>query len=242
VFLAVVSGNPRSAVEAYAKSHKFEWPIFVDENRETEKPLGFTISLQNIYQCFIVDPAGKVRRAPGEDRAIADEINKVLPQAKFVLDGIAVPEKLKSLARDLELGQYDPAIGDLAALAQKSPKDEILQAMLDRFKPIAESGLERAKTLEGEGKKFAAYLEYARVASWFKRTDFEKPATAGMAALKKEKEVQDELAARQMLDHARSLLSSSKKSDRDGAPVLLAAIQKKYPNTEAAKEAARLAK
>ena len=94
VFLAVISGNPRSAVEQYAKSHKFEWPILVDENRETEKSLGFTISLQHIYECFIVDPAGKVRRAAGEDKAIADEINKLLPQARMLFDGIAIPEKL----------------------------------------------------------------------------------------------------------------------------------------------------
>jgi len=242
VFLAVISGNPRSVVEQYAKSHKFEWPIFVDEFRETEKAMGFTISLQNIYECFIVDPAGKVRRASGEDKAIAEEINKLLPQAKLTFDGIAVPEKLKALARDLELGQYDPALGDLVALAQKSPKDETLQAMVDRFKSIAEAGLERARSLEGEGRKYAAYVEYAKVASWFKKTEFEKTATAAAAALKKDKEVQDEIAARQMLDQAKALLASAKKADKETAPSILGSLQKKYPTTEAAREAAKLAK
>lgn len=235
-----MSGNPRSAVEQYAKSNKFEWPIFVDENRETEKPLGFTISLQNIYQCFIIDPAGKLHRAPSEDKAIADEINKYLPDAKMVFDGIKIPDKLKTLARDLELGQFDPAIGELAAVAQKSPKDESIQAMYEKVKPIAESGLERAKALEGEGRKYAAYVEYAKVAAWFKKTDYEKTATAALTPLKKDKEVQDEIAARQMLDQAKALLSSSKKADKESAPAVLAALQKKYPNTEAAKEAAKL--
>ena len=213
----------------------------MDENHETEKPFGFTISLQNIYQCFIIDPAGKLHRgAPSEDKAIADEINKYLPEAKMFFDGIKIPDKLKSLARDLELGQYDPGVGDLAALALKAPKDEAIQAMYEKFKPMAESGLERGKALELEGKKYAAVVEYAKVAAWFKKTDYEKTATAALTTLKKDKDVQDEINAKQMLDQAKALLSSSKKGDKESAPALLAALQKKYPNTEAAKEAAKL--
>jgi len=243
VFLGVNSGNPRSVVEDYAKSNKFEWPIFVDDQRETERPFGFTISLQNIYQCFVIDPAGKLHPSPGEDKAIADAVNKYLPEAKMFFDGITIPEKLKPLARDLELGQYEPGIAELAALAAKSPKDvqEAAQAMYEKFKPMAESGLERAKAFEGEGKKYAAYAEYAKVAAWFKKTEYEKTATAALAILKKDKEVQEEVAAKQMLDQAKSLLSSSKKGDKESAPALLAVLQKKYPNTEAAKEAAKLA-
>ncbi len=242
VFLAVNSGNPRNIVEQYAKSNKFEWPIWVDDQRETEKPLGFTISLQNIYQCYIIEPSGRLRNGPAEDKAIADEVNKLLPQAKMVFDGITVPEKLKAIARDLELGQYDPGLGQLAGLAQKGPKDiqETAQAMYDKLKPLAEQGLERAKAAEGEGKKYAAYVEYARVAAWFKGTEYEKTAAAAMAPLKKDKEVQEELAAKAMLDQAKALLASSKKADKESAPALLAALQKKYPNSEAAKEAAKL--
>lgn len=243
MFLGIISGNPRSVVEDYAKSNKFEWPIFVDDQRETEKPFGFTISLQNIYQCFIIDPSGKLRPSPADDKTLADAVNKLLPEAKMFFDGITIPEKLKPLARDLELGQYEPGIAELAALAAKSPKDvqEAAQAMYEKFKPMAESGLERAKGFEGEGKKYAAYAEYAKVAAWFKKTDYEKTATAALAILKKEKEVQEEVAAKQMLDQARSLLSSGKKGDKESAPALLAVLQKKYPNTEAAREAAKLA-
>jgi len=242
VFLAVNSGNPKTVVEQYAKSNKFEWPIWVDDQRETEKPFGFTISLQNIYQCVLIDPSGKIHRIPAEDKGIADEVNKYLPQAKMVFDGIAVPEKLKAIARDLELGQYDPGLAQLASLAQKGPKDvlESAQAMYEKLKPLADQGLERAKAFEGEGKKYLAYAEYAKVAAWFKGTEYEKTATAAMAPLKKDKEVQDELAAKAMLDQAKTLMASSKKADKESAPALLAALQKKYPNSEAAKEAAKL--
>jgi len=242
VFLAVNSGNPKNVVEQHAKSNKFEWPIWVDDQRETEKPFNFTISLQNIYQCMLIDPAGKVHRIGADDKAIADEVNKYLPEAKMVFDGITVPEKLKAIARDLELGQYDPGLGQLVGLAQKGPKDiqETAQAMYDKLKPLAEQGLERAKAAEGEGKKYHAYVEYARVAAWFKGTEYEKTATAALAPLKKDKEVQEELAAKEMLDQAKALLASSKKADKDSAPAVLAALQKKYPNSEAAKEAAKL--
>ena len=174
---------------------------------------------------------------------MADEINKYLPEAKFLFDGVTIPEKLKPLARDLELGLYDPAVAELAAAAQKSSKDQpTAQAMYDKFKPLAEGGLERAKAFDQEGKKYAAYLEYAKVAAWFRKTDYEKTASAALTALKKDKSVQEELAAKQMLYQARGLLASSKKAEKESAPALLAALQKKYPNTEAAKEAAKLAK
>ncbi len=243
VFIAVNSGNPRSVVEEYAKSNKMEWPIWVDEQRETEKPFGFKISLQNIYQWTIIDPEGRLHRAPFDEKAIAEDVDKYLATAKMTFDGISVPEKLKPMARELELGQYDPNLADLAGLAAKGPKDlqPAAQAMYEKLKPLAESGLEKAKSLEAEGKKYLAYVEYARVAAWFRRTEYEKTATAAMAGLKKDKEVQDEIAAKGLLDQARSLMSSSKRADKESAPALLAMLQKKYPATEAAKEAAKLA-
>ena len=236
--------NPKNVSEGYAKSNKFEWPILVDETGETQKQLGFKISLQNIYQWRIIDANGTMHVAPMEAKGLSDEISKYLADAKPIFAGITIPEKLKAIARDIEFGQFDPAIADLSALAQKAPKDlqEAAQAMYEKVKPMAESGLERAKAFETDGKKYAAYVEYARVAAWFKKTEYEKTATAAVATLKKDKEVQDELAARQMLDQAKALLASSKKSDKESAPGVLAALQKKYPNTEAAKEAAKLAK
>jgi hypothetical protein len=179
--------------------------------------------------------------APMEARGLTEEINKYLADAKPLFAGITIPEKLKAVARDIEMGQYE-AIGDLAALAQKAPKDlqDAAAAMYEKVKPMAETGLERAKAFEADGKKYSAYVEYGKVAAWFKKTDYEKTASAALAVLSKDKDVKDELAAKQMLDQAKSLLASSKKSDKESAPPILAALQKKYPATEAAKEGAKL--
>jgi hypothetical protein len=211
---------------------------------ETQKSLGFKISLQNIYQWRIIDPNGAMHNAPTEPKPLADEIAKYLADVKLTFAGITIPEKLKPIARDIEFGLYDPAVGDLAALVQKGSKDlqEAAAAMYEKVKPMAESGLERAKAYEGDGKKYLAYVEYGKVAAGFKKTDYEKTASAAIALLAKDKEVKDELAAKQMLDQAKALLASNKKAEREAAPGVLAALQKKYPNSEAAKEAAKLGK
>ncbi len=242
VFIAVNSGNPKSAVEGYAKSTKFEWPILVDESGETEKSLNIQISLQNIYQWRLVTPDGRLTITGPDPRKVREDVNRELPGAKMFFDGVAVPAKLKPLAQEIEMGNYDPAVGEIALAAQKGGKDiqEGARAMFDKLKPMAEGGLERAKAFEGEGKKYAATLEYARVAAWFRKTDYEKTATAALAELKKDKTVQEELSAKQLLDQAKGLLATGKKADKPSALGILQALQKKYPDSEARKEADRL--
>lgn len=235
VFIAVNSGNSKAAVEGYAKGNKFEWPILVDEQNQTEKQFGFSISLQNIYQWILITPAGKPGPIPFETAGIKAAVDRHLPDAKFTFDGLTIPAKLKPLAAELELGIYEPGIAELA-----KAKDATAQAMYAKLQPLADKGLESAKALETEGRKGAAYFEYARVAAWFRRTDYEKTATAAMALLKKEKPVQDEIAARGLLDQAKALLATGKKPDAATAQAVLAALQKKYPETDAAKSAAKL--
>ena len=239
VFIAVNSGTSKSEVEGYAKETKFEWPILVDEANETEKAYGLQISLQNIYQWVIVDPEGKRRNAGSDAKRVEQMVKDLLPQAKMLFDGITVPEKLKPLARDIEMGIYDPAVGEISSLSQKGSKDlqEAAKAMFEKLKPMAEGGIERAKAASG----WEAYKEYERVAAWFRKTDYEKTATAAMTELKKDKAIKDELAARQLLDQGRTLLASSKKAEKAQAQGVLQACAKKYPETEAGKEAARLA-
>jgi hypothetical protein len=235
VFIAVNSGNPKSAVEGYAKSTKFEWPILVDEAGETERAFGTKISLQNIYQWFLVDPEGRSSPAGFDVTAIKAKIDGMLPQAKWFFDGVAVPAKLKPLAQEIEMGQYDPAVSILAA-----SRDEAAKALYEKLRPLAEAMLEKAKAAEGEGRNFAAWTEYARLAAWFRKTDYEKTATAAMAELKKDKGVQEELSAKQLLDQAKALLATGRKPDRANAVGLLEALRKKHPSTEAKKEADRL--
>lgn len=189
---------------------------------------------------MIVDPDGRASPA-GDPEA---SIQRLLPSAKWTFDGIAVPDKLKALARDLELGLYEPGIADLAAVAAKATKElgEAAKAMYAKFTPLAEGGLERGKAAQAEMKPWAAYTEFERVAAWFKKTDFEKQATAALAELKKDKTVKDELAARQLLEQARGLLNSGRKAEAAQAQGLLQALQKKYPATEAAKEAGKQAR
>lgn len=191
----------------------------------------------------MISPDGKLHPASSAEERAKALVDQFLPEAKFFFDGVTIPAKLKALALDVELGFFESSVPEIAALAQKGSKElgEAAKAMYEKLKAVADEMVSKAKAFDGEGKKYAAYAEYAKVAAWFKKTDYEKPATAAMAELKKDKSVQDELNAKQMLEQARPLLASTKKSDKPAAAGILAALQKKYPATEAAKEAARLA-
>jgi hypothetical protein len=245
VFIAVSSGDAKSEIEGYAKSTSFEWPILVDLARETEKSiLGQEISLSNIYQFVVIDPDGRKVAAGPEPARVQQLVEQMLPQAKWFFDGVTVPDKLKPLAKDIELGFYDPAVGDLAAASSKGSKDvqDAAKAMFEKLKPIAEGGLERGKAARDEGKAWSAYREFERVAAWFKKTDYEKTATAALAELRKDKAVKDELAAQQLLAQIRTMLASGKKAEAAQAQGLIQALQKKYPDSEAAREAGKLGK
>jgi hypothetical protein len=156
-------------------------------------------------------------------------------------DGVTVHPKLKSFADEIELGNFEAGVPAVTA-AQKGAKDlgESAKAMFEKLKGVADAMVEKAKGLEASDK-YAAWAEYGRVAAWFKGTDYEKPAAAAQAELKKDKGVQDEIAAQQMLAQAKTLLASGKKADKPAAAQMLAVIQKKYAASTAAKEAAKLA-
>jgi len=236
VFVAVNSGTAKSEVEGYAKETKFEWPILVDQSREFERAYMKTeISLKNIQKAVLVGPDGHARAAIPAPNVLKKAIDELLPMAKMTFDGVAVPTKLKAAADDIELGMFETGIPQVF-VAQKAAK-----AMVDKLKELADGLTAKAKEHEAAGAKYAAWLDYGRIATWFKGTEFEKPAAAAQAELKKDKGVQDEIAAQQMLAQAKALLSSGKKADKPTASGVLASLQKKYPATEAAKEASRLA-
>jgi hypothetical protein len=240
--VAVNSGSSKSEVEAFAKETKFEWPILVDQTRAFEKAyLPTEISLQNIYQARLITPEGRVQNAPFRSADAKPVVEAQLASAKLFFDGVTVHPKLKSFAEDVELGYYESGIPPIAA-AQKAAKDlgESAKALYEKVRVLADAKVARAKELEGAGSKYGAWVEYGQVAAWFKGTEYEKPAAAAQAELKKDKSVQEELAAQQLLAQAKTLLSSGKKADKPAAAGLLAALQKKYPASEAAKEAAKL--
>ena len=237
------SGTSKTSVEGYVKSTNFEWPVLVDESRATEKAYGISISLSNIYQWFVIDPEGNTTRVGASADRARQLVDQYLPQAKLLFEGISIPDKLKAPAGAIELGQYAPGIAMIAALAKRGGTSEVAKAaveMYSRLSPMAVAGLERAAALEVEEEKFAAYREYDRIARWFKKTDYEKTATKKISTLKRDKTVKTEIAAMRMLDQAKALLGSKRSSDKKKGNAYLQAIAKKYPDTWAGKEAARM--
>src|SRR5262245_35862408 len=156
------------------------------------------ISLQNIMEAVLITPEGGAKTIAPSPSYLKKKFEEMLPTAKMVFDGVVVHPKLKAAADDIELGLFETGIPQVFA-AQKAGKElgESAKAMSDKLKGLADARLAKAKELEGAGSKYAAWAEYGRVAAWFKGTEFEKPAVAAQAELKKDKAVQDEIAAQQ---------------------------------------------
>ena len=239
VFIAVNSGNPRAAVEDHARSTKFEWPILVDELRETEGNYGRKISLSCIYWYFVVAPDGAYREFGADQNAAESRIEELLPGARTLLQGIDVPNELRLAANRLEAGQMGEPVRDLFRALGKndSAVSEAAHRMYLRILPLGESRLKRSKDLQAAGDAIAAFDGFTRLMRDFPGTPLAEEAQKGVEGLRQEKEVRAELKARRLLDQARSILEMGKRA-RPQARAILESLSRsslEIPSVEAAR-------
>ena len=240
VFIAVNSWNSCASVEEYAKATKFEWPILVDELRETEGKYGRKISLSNVYWYFVVAPDGTYREFGADQGAVENHIQELLPRARMLFGGIEVPPELRPIGRRLENGQLGDPVQDLFQIVMKDSSElqEAANKMYSRVLPLGESRLKKAKELEARGDKVGAFDGFCGVARDFPRTPMAQEAQKGAEGLRKEKEVREELNARGLLDQARSIQGKGK-SGQAQARAILEGLVRSFPRTSSG-EAARL--
>jgi len=240
VFIAVNSGNSRAAVEEYAKSAKLDWPILVDEWRETETRYGRKISLSNVYWYFVVAPDGTYREFGADQGGAENHIQALLAGARMLFGGIEVPPELRPIGRRLEDGQLGDPVHELFQFVQKdgSELQEAANKMYSRVQPMGETRLRRAKELEAAGNKVGAFDGFTWVAKNFPGIPMAQEAQKKAEGLQREKEVRTELHARGLLDQARSALGRGK-AGRAQARAILEGVTQGSPRTPAA-EAARL--
>jgi hypothetical protein len=243
VFIAVNSGNSRAVVEEYVKSTKFEWPILVDEMRETEAKYGRKISLSNIYWYFVVAPDGTYGEFGADQGAAERHIEALRPKARMLLDGVNVPPELRPIGRRLEAGQLGEPVQELFRIFNKE-KSEVSNAahqLYLRVLPLGESRLKRAKDLESKGDNVGAYDGFTGVVRDFPGTPMAQEAQKGAEGLHKEKEVRVELNARGLLDQVRAALGKGK-AGRAQARAILEGLVRSSPQTPSAETARRLVK
>jgi hypothetical protein len=239
----VNSGNPRSAVEEYAKSTGFEWPILVDEYRETEERYGRKISLSNVYWFFVVAPDGTFQEFGADLGRAEGHLQALLPGARTLFDGLAVPPELRPVARRLEAGQMGEPVRELFRVLEKdeSGLGEAANQLYSRVAPLGEARLKRARERKAAGDKPAAYDGFAGVERDFPGTPMAREAQKEARSLLQEREVREELHARGLLDQARAALARGK-AGKAQAQAILEGLLRSNPQTPSSSTARRLLK
>jgi thiol-disulfide isomerase/thioredoxin len=238
VFIAVNSGNPREAVETYAKEVKLPWPVIADPTREFEKQcLGGEISLQNIMQVKLVMPDGKFRNGSwSEPQRSAEQAAK---DAKWSGDISKVPASLLPAWRDFQFGTYLKAAGAIkAGLASADPAEKAMAEQLNSFvQTKIAAQMQIAKDAHRSGEKWKSYKIVTGLPMEFAGYTMPEGVAKAKAALATEEAVKKELTARTELD------ALKKRARAAATPAVMQTLIKKlkeftekYGDTEAGAE------
>lgn len=243
VFIAVNSGNPKSAVEEYAKSTGFEWPILVDEDRETEERYGRKISLSNVYWFFVVAPDGTCQEFGADLGRTEAHLQALLPGARGLFDGLTVPPELRPATRRLEAGQLGEPVREIFRVLEKddSGLGEAARRLYSRVALLGEARLKRARDRKAAGDKPGAYDVFAGVERDFPGTPMAREAQREVRLLFQEREVREELHVRGLLDQARAALSRGK-AWKAQARTILEGLIRSNPQAPSSSTARRLLK
>src|SRR4051812_25815517 len=193
-FIAVGAGDPLPDVTAYVRDTKLAMPAFADTFGVMEKRYGQHISLKNIYQFRIIGPDGRIVG----NSMTADAVESALKDVKWKYKDAGYDPKLNNIIELLEWNQYEPAVKQLKPLT-KAPKGvgESATKLMEAVKAEGKGWLEEADKAK-ETDPVTAYDLYVKVAAVFAGDDMAKTADAAAKALKSNKAVTEELAARGM--------------------------------------------
>lgn len=236
LFVGVNSGNPRGAVEQYAREVGLQWPVIVDTDRSFEKQCGVNeINLNNIYQAKVLTAGGQLKDGSWSD--VEGTARDALAGASWRVDPSKIPAALQEAWRAVEFGSYAPAA---AAIKRNlaSPKPDVkagaeaLQAAVEKEINALVASATKARE---NGQKWQAYKSYALASEKFKGYDLPAEVREQLKSLAGDESVKMNIAAAKLMDAARRQLSNPK-----AAVAALQRVTRQYPESEAAKEAQEL--
>ncbi len=238
VFIGVNSGTNAASISAYARRVGITWPMIDDASRELETRMGITpIGLDNIKQVAFISADGRVQR--GDWTNVPGTIERALQGASWQVDPAKIPAELKSAWRAIEVGQYAAAARDVTK-SLKSGDQETKQAAESLF-AIVKTDLDKdtnAAWAFGEAKDYyRAHVAMTQLQERFKGYEIPEKILNSSKWLAKQKSVTDEAAAQELLQEAKPLLGSPITAVKKSAVSRLNNVLKRFPDTEAAKEA-----
>ncbi len=187
------------------------------------------ISLNNILQCFQVDPSGSERRVNSQGLSGASKALLSSGKHRISKEGIA-DQKALDIWWMLERGR-DGVIAPLVKLAKKNDDcKKLLEAVQSKY----DSGFAEIKEM---GVSIDAYdaLEALIIAHNGLDT---KDAKKHLKSLAKEKSLKEELKARGVYMKIQQMLKSNKPKDQSAGQAGLGELAKRYPDTKYGKLAA----
>jgi hypothetical protein len=153
-----------------------------------------------------------------------------------------IPASLSGLDKMLVKMQFGAALKKVDAVLAKAEGDEktAVEAVHEFVAKKGTEGLEKAANLARDGKPYKAFVLYGEIESLYKGHDFSAQAKNAAKALTSDKATGLEIAAAEKLAEARKAMALEKDPE-DKLKVLKPVLSKKYEETEAGKEAAKLA-
>jgi peroxiredoxin len=238
-FIAIGPGDTLTDVKSYVRSTQLKMPVFADTLGLMQHRYGTQISLNNIYQFRIIGPDGKIVGHSMDPAAIEKAVAKV----KWKYNDGGYDPKLNNIIDLLEWNQHPQAVTQLKPLT-KGPNKAVAESatkLLEAVKAEVQGWLDEAEKAQSAEDPVKAFDLYSKVAAAFPGDDLGKKADAPLKALRTDKTVVAELAARKAYDQLNNVMANANAKKKREIAGLCHNIATKHPNTPTGKKAAALA-
>jgi len=246
VFIAVNSGNPRAAVDAYVQEVgvKAPWLVLVDPNRDFEKACQLIKEISpgdDESQIRYIKPDGEI--LPGLTDDIEEAAKKALEGAEWKMSPRGLPESMRATWLAVEIGNYKGLAAPLKK-AMASPKTDIKEtgkSLMDIVQKEMNEYLTTIKEAQEAGNSFKAYEAVTELSDHFMGFELPKEIATLKKDLSKDAKVKAGISATKTLEAVRKQLanaeSGGKNKAHDKAMKVLDKIIADFPETSLARQA-----
>jgi hypothetical protein len=240
-FFAVGASDSLASVKGYVQSTKMDMPAFADNFGLMEARYGFKISLNNIWQMRIVGPDGTVVGQQMTVPAIEQALSRYKVEWRF--KGKGFDKALDKAIDAFEWNRWAEGTKLLTPL-RKSTTKAVKESAEKLFEELRAEGEKWKTEAEGcaESDPVKAHDLYTQIAAVFAGEELGKATAAALAALKKNKIVIAELAARKYMDECHAVMAKLTPDKRTAALQMFDTVVKRWPGTPSAEKAAALVK
>jgi hypothetical protein len=238
-FIADLPRNTLAEAQKYVRETGMEMPAFADNLNIMEVRYGQRINMDEARAYRIIGPKGNVIG----HTLTSDELDKDIADLSWRFKDKEWDPKLKSIVELLEWNQYQPAVKQLMPLGKNRSTT-----------PLALSAHKLWNQVESEGEQWktdadnlaatdpvAAYDLYVKVATVFATDKLAISVAKPLKALKTQKAVTDELAARAAYDQLYNTIPRATPVMREQAATYCKGIATQYPDAPTGKKADTLA-